>query len=308
MQNKIAVIDLGTNTFHLLIVEVSADGFSTLYRERRFIKLAEEGIERIGAAAYARGLDAMLSYRKQLDIFQVKKVRAFGTAALRTAGNGADFMREVEEKTGIRIETIDGDREARLIHKGIQLAVPFDQQYKLIMDIGGGSVEFIIANREKVVWAQSYPIGVAVLHRRFHREDPIGAEERQALQRYLDTILSPLREALKQYPCRDLVGASGTFDVLENMLATEKAGSHYALIPVERLEETVNQILGSTLQERLSMDQLPPERADLIVVALVLINRVLHLAGTRQVIVSEYAMKEGMIAEMLPEGHLPPKS
>jgi len=299
MNQQIAVIDLGTNTFHLLIVEINELSFSTVYRERKFIKLAESGIQTIGEKAYQRALQAMLGFHQKLQELQINKVQAFGTAAMRTASNGPDFIKEVQERTGIQIVMIPGAREASLIHKGVKLAVPFDLENKLIMDIGGGSVEFIIANQKEVAWACSFPIGVAVLYEKFHQNDPIHADEQAALFHYLQTTLAPLQKALEKNPCQDLVGASGTFDVLEHMLVLEKPGPYHALIQVDQLGPVMQRIIHSTQNERLEMADLPPQRADLIVVALLLIDFILKLGKLQRIIVSAYAMKEGMIAELI---------
>ena len=161
---KYGVIDLGTNTFHLLIIETDdTDAFREIYREQHFVKLAEDGIGTIGAAPYARALKVMQDFEEVLDKQQVSGLCAFGTAALRTARNGQAFIEEVKTLTGIEVELITGDREAELIHKGVLQAVPFSSECWLIMDIGGGSVEFIIADKNEMYWAQSFPIGVAVL-------------------------------------------------------------------------------------------------------------------------------------------------
>jgi exopolyphosphatase/guanosine-5'-triphosphate,3'-diphosphate pyrophosphatase len=223
MSNHKAVIDLGTNTFHLLIVAPDEQlGFREVFRERRFIKLAEGGIEYLSDAAVQRGLEALVDFKSELDRHQVVEVRAIGTAALRTARNGSAFIELVKDTTGIQIELIDGSEEARLIHLGVALATPLGTERGLIMDIGGGSVEFIIADVEKVYWAQSFPVGVAVLYERFHKNEPISEAEQMALKAFLKEQLRPLGNALDRYPCQDLLGASGTFDVLEDILVEEK--------------------------------------------------------------------------------------
>jgi exopolyphosphatase/guanosine-5'-triphosphate,3'-diphosphate pyrophosphatase len=295
---KVAVIDLGTNTFHLLIVELQVEGFRELYRERRFIKLAEEGIETIGDAAFARALAAITAYAKKVAEMDVAEVQAFGTAALRTAANGPQLMQEIKEKTGISIQLIDGDKEASLIHQGVIQVVPMRKEPMMIMDIGGGSVEFIIADQEQVHWAQSFPIGVAVLYKRFHQTDPISSQQKIDLYHFLDQTLKPLKTALKEHPVQELVGASGTFDVLENMVTEKKPCPHCAEIDTDRLRLVTGYIVASDLATRTAMDKMPPERADLIVVALLLIDYVCKLAGIQKIYVSAYAMKEGMIAEM----------
>lgn len=295
---KAAVIDLGTNTFHLLIVEFEEEGFRELYRERRFIKLGEEGIETIGAAPYQRAVAAISAYAKKIAEWGVDQVQAFGTAALRTASNGPALMQEIRDKTGIQIQLIDGDREAALIHQGVIQVVPMQKEPMLIMDIGGGSVEFIIADQEQVHWAQSFPIGVAVLYKRFHQTDPISDQQKLDLLYFLERTLQPLKSALNPPPCQSLVGASGTFDVIENMLAQEEHGPHCAEIDASRLGLVNGYIIASDLETRLAMDKMPPERADMIVVALLLLEYVCKVAGIQTIYVSAYAMKEGMLAEM----------
>ncbi|MCB0569670.1 MAG: hypothetical protein KDC66_07910 [Phaeodactylibacter sp.] len=297
-----AVIDLGTNTFHLLIAE-ERPGFAIheVYRERQFVKLAEEGIETIGAMPYRRGLDTLHHYRRVLDEYGIPaaQVRALGTAALRTAGNGQDFLRDVQEQTGIAVQLISGDREAELIYKGVILAVPPTEEHMLIMDIGGGSVEFIIADQSGIYWAQSFPIGVAVLYRRFHRHEPILPEETQQLEAFLSDTLAPLWEKLKTYPCRRLAGASGTFDVVADFIGVEGDSALHYVAPATAFFPFQESIVRLTQEERHSLPKLPPERADLIVVALILLKAVIRQAGIEEVVASAYAMKEGMLYEML---------
>lgn len=297
---KKAVIDLGTNTFHLLIVEPDGAGhFKEIYRKRIFVQLAEESIMRIGAAAFERGLAALREYRNALDEYGIQEVRAFGTAALRRAENSADFRAAIQQETGIEVQVIGGDEEARLITEGVRLAVPVNEKPMLIMDIGGGSVEFIIANRSEIFWAQSFPVGVAVLYNNFHESEPITEQEIANVHQFLDTQLHPLRMALQQYSVDALVGASGTFDVLEAMLIEVKEHPLYATIQAKDFYPIYKKIVHATLKERLNIEKLPAKRAELIVVALILIHYVLEQIEITDIIVSMYAMKEGMLVEML---------
>ena len=296
-----AVIDLGTNTFHLLIARRSGDGkLEDVYRERRFVQLAEDGIEQIGPAPYQRALGTLQDFRRITEEYGIPadQVLAFGTAAMRTASNGSELMKEVAESIGLRIRLIDGNEEARLIHLGVSLVVPPSAAYQLIMDVGGGSVEFIIANREGVRWAQSFPIGVTVLYQRFHRTEPIAAQEVEQLQAFLRETLSPVRSALQQFPCKDLVGSSGTFDILEQFLSTARKAEHSAEVPVEAFPTFYQKIQAMDKAQRYSLPNLPKARAKMLTVALVLVDVVLKMAGSERIIVSDYAMKEGMIREM----------
>lgn len=294
----LAVIDLGTNTFHLLIAHFHKDNtFQEIYRERRFVKMAEDGIAYISPQAWARGMDAMTSFAKAIASYDVQRARAIGTAALRTAGNGPDFIREVREQTGILIELIDGQEEARLIHRGVSLMDSFDESTRLLMDIGGGSVEFILADAQKVYWSQSFPIGVAVLYRRFHTADPIPVEQQQALRLFLAEALQPLAEQLIQHPVRELVGASGTFDVLETYLSDP---SGPAVLEVTTIAPFRDRLVAMPIKERLQMEDMPPARAEMLPVALILLDVILALADIELVRVSPYALKEGVLSEMQP--------
>ncbi len=300
MPNRIAVIDLGTNTFHILIAEAQANHtFKDLHRQRFFVKLAEEGIETIGKASLDRGFKALTHFKKLIEELQVTKVKAIGTAALRTASNGPAFVQQVKEELGFHIELISGRQEAAYIHKGVVLAVPFKEQNYLLMDIGGGSVEFIIANQHQVHWAQSFPIGVGVLFKKFHKSNPIADTEIIATNKYIEDFLLPVKIALQKFPASTIVGASGTFDVLESLLAKEIASPTHAYVAVKDFSPLYERIIRTTEVERYEMQTIPDDRADMIVVALILINYILKTAAIDQIIVSKYAMKEGIMMDLL---------
>lgn len=298
--SNFAVIDLGTNTFHLLIARPNKEGgFDEIYRERRFIKLAEDGIQTIGNVAFDRGLKAMYDYARIIETHQVKATKAVGTAALRTASNGANFIAQVKENCQIDIELISGEEEARFIHHGVMQAVSFAEERQLIMDIGGGSVEFIIANQERVFWSKSFPIGVAVLFNQFHKSDPISIDEQLVMNSFLQAQLTPLAAALTAFPVRSLIGASGTFDVLENLLKKKEEGRFYSKIDEKHFHPFFRDTLASTLAERLKIAGIPHTRAEMIIVALVLIDHIISLANIQEIVVSAFALKEGILKEMM---------
>jgi len=299
MSEKLAVIDLGTNTFHLLIVEPIERGFKELHRERRFIKIAENGIETIGEAPFARGQAALRDYRVILDQFGVKKVKAFGTAGLRTASNGAAFIEQAQQDAQIHIELISGGEEARLIHLGVAQAVPLGEQKGIIMDIGGGSVEFIIADAKQVYWAQSFPIGVAVLRNNFHKVEPISETEVAAIYAHLDKTLEPLLSELPKHELLNLIGASGTFDVLELVLENQIKRPNHSQIAVRDFWPLYQKVTEADLDTRLKMEGIPNNRADMIVVAMVIIKYILEKTKVQQIDISAFAMKEGILKEMM---------
>ena len=297
-----AVIDLGTNTFHLLIVDHTGPGeWNEVYRERIFVKLAEEGIHEISPAAFRRGLEAVELFKTALDHFGIppEQVRAFGTAALRTAANAPDFIRDVQRRTGIAARAIEGQYEARLIYQGVRQAVPFPDSRVLVMDIGGGSVEFILADRSRVYWQQSFPIGVAVLYQKFHKSDPIAPEEVAAAVQFIDNALTDCWATLAQQPASALVGAAGAFDTIDNLLLDPATKPPlYGWIPAQHFLPLHDRIIGSTLAEREQMHQLSPERREMIVVGMILIRHILQRGRIEEIYTSVYSMKEGMLAEI----------
>jgi len=293
---KQAVIDLGTNTFHLLIVATAEDGeLIECHRERIFVKLAEEGIEQIGNAPFERGISAMQHFKTILDKQDVHVIKAFGTAALRTAINAPLFVQQIKAETNIEVAIIDGNAEAQLIYQGVRKVVSFEAKTGLIMDIGGGSVEFILANNKGVIWAKSFPIGVAVLSRKLHQEDPIPPASIEALYLYLSDTLQELREILDLHKIDTLIGASGTFDVLEATLVKPAEKVLSSSFPSEQFTPLYNRLIGTSLEERFKISDVPDSRAEMIVTALILIRFILDLSKGPTVTVSAYAMKEGAI-------------
>jgi exopolyphosphatase / guanosine-5'-triphosphate,3'-diphosphate pyrophosphatase len=300
MKNRLAVIDLGTNTFNILIAEATDnDGFEQVVRERIHVHLASDGIGNISEAAFERGLRAMQYFATVLKTNEVQKVNAIGTAALRTAANGKDFIAKVKASTDIQIQLIDGEQEAELIYEGVTRAYPLGKKFDLIMDIGGGSVEFIVANQAEVIWKQSFPVGVAVLRKNFHQIEPMHITEIDALHIFLTKALEPLFEVLQQYPIDKLIGASGTFDVLENIFAKEKTNPLYAAIAVSDAEGFYQSVKDKTLDERKNMSTVPEERATMIVVAMILVLFVTQRAKVNTIISSAYAVKEGILGRMI---------
>jgi len=298
-ENRRAVIDLGTNTFHLLIADANDDGKLTeVYRERIFVKLASAGIDVIGTAPFSRGIAALIHFRKKLEEYHCTTLRAIGTAALRTAANGPEFVAHAQRKAQISIQLISGDEEADFITKGVLLALPPLAERVLIMDIGGGSTEFIITEGNEVCWRGSFPVGVSVLYDGYHRTDPISVEEITLLEEFLAEQLAPLSAALRIHPTRHLVGAAGTFDVLAERLRDDSAPRHptsHRLSP-DGFHPLYERIVRVDLAGRLALPDVPDERADMIVVAMILLRYVLGLAEIERITVSDYALKEGVLA------------
>ncbi len=294
-----AVLDFGTNIFTIKIVNLDKNGpYNVLHKESRFVKLAEQGIETIGPAPFTRALDVAYDFATLMSVHRVEKYKAIGTAALRTASNGQELMASIEDRSGIVITMISGDEEARLIHLGVEGNVPFGEHKKLIMDIGGGSVEFIIADAKQVFWAKSFLVGIAVLRHQFHRNEPILDREIQALRQFLGEQLEELRTALQIHHIDALVGTSGTFDVLAYNYPHKKGKSESTMVKADAVNLFLPLILGKTKEERDQMKEFPPTRSEMLVVGMLLTQYVLQLSGVDHFWVTNFDIKEGILREM----------
>jgi exopolyphosphatase/guanosine-5'-triphosphate,3'-diphosphate pyrophosphatase len=295
---RVAVIDLGTNTFHLLIVEQGDGHFKELERTRIYVKLALDGIEELSGAAMNRGMEALRSLMDIVGRYQIDMIRAIGTAALRTAKNAASYLARIEDEIGIKVEIIDGKEEARLIHLGVSLIWNKPDSPVLLMDIGGGSVEFIIADQHQFLWSASYPLGVAVLYRKFHTEDPISKDSAARLEHFVDEMVSELAIFLNKYQVKTLVGASGTFDVIGD-LAGEGSQDRYFEVDVADVHSIIQEISLMSFEARSNDQRIPASRVDMIVVALLLLQKILSLSPFEKIGISAYALKEGVAAEII---------
>lgn len=294
---RIAIIDLGTNTFTMLIAEVVDNQlFNIIFHERYYIKLAEDGIETIGSKPYQRALEALKNFKKSIDDYGVSVVKGLATEGFRKASNGKKLIDEIYQNTQIVIDIIDGDAEANYIYEGVKYSYPFDNELNMIMDIGGGSVEFIICNKENKIWAKSFPVGVAVLKNRFHVEEPITEKEIKEIESYLFEQLQELFQVAKEYPFKKMIGASGTFDVLESHFTTTRFNPTACEVDVQKCLNFCENIIQSSLEERKNMKDLPNERIEMIVVALVLIRFIVEKLNIETIGVTTYAMKEGLMA------------
>ncbi len=298
--DRIAVIDLGSNTFHLMICEIAHNyTWTEIHKEREYVKLASGGIDIIDENGVQRAIDAMIRFANLIKAHDVNHIRAIGTAALREAKNGLAVAEKLSEITGIRIEIIDGHEEARYILLGIQSALPHLKEYCLIMDIGGGSVEFILFRGEEVAFTGSYKIGVAVLYTMFHHSDPISAEEIAALEYYLGSELKVLIDFIQMGNRYYLIGASGSFEVINEMLPKKENSAHWAELEISGMPIYLDKVIHATLKERKLMPEIPEERRDYIVVAYLLIRFIMNIIPPDKLYYCEYALKEGVVAEMI---------
>lgn len=307
--NRIAILDLGTNTFHLLIAEVKENtSFNIIYKEKIPVKIGKDGIneQKLSPDAVQRALDAIHAFAGIIHNLHVTKTIASATSAIRNASNGRELLKKIKQQTGIIIRTINGDEEAELIYYGVRAAMEIGEEPVLIMDIGGGSVEFIIGNEQEIFWKGSYEIGAQKLLDRFHKKDPISREEHEALYAFLKEELSELKTQLHNYNPKNIIGSSGTFDTLSDIYCNKTGAVKIETnteIPfdINAFEAIYQDIISKDKLERLTIPGMVNMRVDMIVVAVSLIKFVLNSHNFEAIRVSTYALKEGMLYKLIHE-------
>jgi exopolyphosphatase/guanosine-5'-triphosphate,3'-diphosphate pyrophosphatase len=299
---KIAVIDMGTNTFHLLIVEVMGKKFNTIYRKKVAVKIGEKGINEgiIIPEAEDRALSALTKFKSQIDSFGVTQVFATATSAIRNASNGKALVKKIRDQIGLEVRIITGIEEAEYIYYGVAHALNLGLEQSLIMDIGGGSIEFIIGNENGILWKHSFEIGGLRMVEQFHKNDPILFSELLQVEKYLGSHLSLLFQKVKEFQPTTLVGSSGTFDTLSdifriaNGIGKVPEATEFPLT-LEGFDNIYKQIVDKSRIERLAINGMIELRVDMIVVATILIDYVLKNTEIKNIRVSSYALKEGVL-------------
>lgn len=307
MGEKIAIIDMGTNTFHLLISEADAVGYHIIYRERLAVKIGKGGITKnvITEDGIHRALLAMQSFKNTMDEQNIRQVYAFGTSALRNASNGEDVVRRIKSLTGIDSIIISGDLEAEYIYMGVKAAMEIEEK-SLVIDIGGGSVEFIVGDNDKIFWKKSIEIGAQRLLEQFQKNDPITGEEIAALDAYFEDVLTPLREQLHKHNPRVLIGSSGTFDTLSDIFCIQH-DIHKSLdeietpLTIDGFYSIYQDLLHKNREQRMEIPGMIEMRVDMIVVACCLIRYLLSRQSFNRIRVSTYALKEGVLSTLIQE-------
>jgi exopolyphosphatase / guanosine-5'-triphosphate,3'-diphosphate pyrophosphatase len=297
---------MGTNTFHLLLAEGENNSYKVIHRDRLAVKIGKGGINEgvLTEAAINRALLAMQSFRNTIDQHGISNIYAFGTSAFRNASNKNEITRRVKDLTGIDIDIISGEREAEYIYEGVKAALGLEDERSLIVDIGGGSVEFIIGNCHQIFWKKSLETGAQRLLELYHTNEPITAHEIALLDKHFEKGLSPVFQALQQFPTSVLVGSSGTFDTLSDIFCVQ----HEIIKPPEEVEtpltiegfyEIYRELILKNRDQRLSMAGMIEMRVDMIVVACCLIRYLLENYSFNRIRVSTYSLKEGVLASLL---------
>lgn len=294
---------MGTNTFHLLIGEKKGGSFSILYEERVPVRIGMGGINLgiITDEGMARAIKALQGFKATIDQKKISSILAFGTSAIRNASNKVEVIQKLKSATGIETKLITGDQEAEYIYRGVSAALDLGERKSLVMDIGGGSVEFIVCNAHEIFWKQSVEIGGQRLLEKFHQTDPIPREQIENLTVYLAESLSNLFFYLEKHNPVTLVGSSGVFDTLSDIYCIRQgiqSSPPEVPLTIKGFEEIYYDLLKKDRTSRLHIPGMIELRVDMIVVASCLINLILKKHPFQNLRVSNYSLKEGVLASL----------
>ncbi|MGD9765112.1 MAG: HD domain-containing protein [Candidatus Binatia bacterium] len=304
---RIAAVDIGSNSIHMVVAQVEADGrFHVLDRAKDMVRLGRRTLNkgRLSPTAIEAGVRTLAAFRTLAERQGASRITAVATSAVREAANGGDFIQRVEEEVGLRVKVIPGREEARLIFLGVRHAIDLRGKPTLIVDVGGGSAEFILVEKGEPVALESHKIGVARLSERFLSADPPAAKDIEALEVFLANQLDPMLSEFRQHRVRRVVGTSGTLLNLIAMAAHLRGDEpelHLNNVSVAAAEiAKLRRVLTRAGRDaRLKLKGLDAKRADLIVAGAVLIDFVLQRLGARDLLACTWALREGVLLDFI---------
>ena len=301
---RVAALDLGTNSFHLLVADVHGDGhIEPLVREKEMLRLGDVVSKHgsIPPSAADQAVATVRRFRLLAEAAGATELLAKATSAIRRAANGAELVDRIEEETGVEVDVISGHEEARLIFNAIRASVVLDPAPAICLDLGGGSLEIMIGDARGMQWATSLPLGVARLTAEYVQSDPLSKRDRRALRDHVVAELAPAREVAEQFRPRLAVGSSGTLECLAQMVAARRDEDPSSLnqltITRQELEPLHKEIVGSNASERLRMPGLDARRVDLVVAGSMLLTTAMEEFDLDALTISEWALREGIVLD-----------
>jgi exopolyphosphatase/guanosine-5'-triphosphate,3'-diphosphate pyrophosphatase len=307
----VAAIDIGTNSIHLLIAAVDPvlRSFSVVLVEKSSTRLGERDEEsgELTPEAIERAFLTLRHCRELAEGHGVEQIVTAATSAVREAPNGRDFLQAVQEQLGLEVDLISGPEEARLIYLGVLSGMAFGDKPHLILDIGGGSTELILADGRDARALTSSRVGAVRLHRDFVREDPIPAERRSFLKAFIQGSLEPavdkVKRRLEPGETPVLVATSGSAMALAAMAAALDERPPLRLqgykVSRERLDQLVARLVEMTPEQRRALPTLNDRRAEIIVPGALILQTTMGMLGAREMVISERALREGLIVDWM---------
>ena len=314
---RIAAIDIGTNSFHLLVAAVDPKlrTFRIIQAEKATTRLGERDPEtgELTEAAMQRGLETLRQFRDLAASHRVEQIVTAATSAVREAPNGRDFLQTILDDLGMEVDLVSGPEEARLIYLGVLSGMPFGDRPHLLLDIGGGSTELILADGRDARALTSTRVGAVRLQRDFVRDDPMPPQRRSFLQAFIQGSLEPavdkVRRRIKPGETPVLVATSGTAMAIGSLAASEEERPprklHGYRVTRQSLNQVVDRLITMTPAQRRELAPINDRRAEIIVPGALILQTTMKMLGVEEFVLSERALREGLIVDwMLRQGLL----
>jgi exopolyphosphatase/guanosine-5'-triphosphate,3'-diphosphate pyrophosphatase len=303
---RLAAIDIGTNSVHMIVVRVRPDfSFEIVDREKEMVRLGAGGLDgkKLTPEAMNAALQALSKFARLAQSHQVDEVLAVATSATREAENGGAFLRAIERKTGIRARLITGTEEARLIHLAAVYGVDTPKP-AVVIDIGGGSVEITLGSGREVEFARSFKIGVIRLTERFVDSDPISGRDERKMSKFIGEHVNRYIEHIVEKGYDRVIGTSGTILSLGAVATAIDRGSvpgevRNLRVPAKSLRRLRKTAVEMDLEERMHLPGLDPRRADLMVAGSVLLDTLLKKLEADEITLCDLALREGVLLDYI---------
>ena len=306
---RIAALDLGSNSFHLLVADAHPDGtFEPLVREKEVLRLADHVSRqgRIGPEAAAEAVEVVGRFRNLAESVDAHEIVACATSALREAEDSAAVVDRIEREAGVRVEVISGKEEARLIFAAVRASVVVDPAPALALDLGGGSLELMIGDQLGLEWSKSVKLGVGRLSAELVRDDPPTGADRRRLARRVSSVLAPIAIEVESLSPEMLIGSSGTLCALVRMAAARRTGTvppsvNQLKVRRKDLLAVHEQIFQLRAADRQKLPGVDARRADLLPAGSMLLTTAMELFGLDELVGCEWALREGIVLDAI--GH-----
>lgn len=308
MNKKIAAIDIGTNSFHLVIVEVSPEGkFKILDKKREIVRLGFSNNEIssfISKEDIKKAVEILKEYKERAQSFSAN-IRAIATSAVRESINKDDFVEAIKNKVGIDVEVVDGRTEAKLIFYGMALSKNFKNKKVLCLDIGGGSSEFIYAENNFPIITESVKVGAVTLSKKFFPKYILSKEAISACHSYVNAQLAYVCSLIENKKFQQVIGSSGTI-VAAAILIQEKFNKpkvksiNHLKFSIEEFNSIYDEVINTKYpSQRKKIKGMEDKRADIIPAGLIILKTIFDLLSIESISVSEYALREGIVFDTI---------
>jgi exopolyphosphatase / guanosine-5'-triphosphate,3'-diphosphate pyrophosphatase len=304
---RIAAIDIGTNSVHMIVVRVRPDlSFEVIDREKAMVRLGAGGLDgrALTAEAMTAALQALSKFKRLAESHGVDEILAAATSAVREARNGGEFLGRIEKDTGIQARVIAGPEEARLIHQAAVYGVDVGSGRAVVIDIGGGSVEITLGTTTSIQLARSFKIGVIRLTERFVKSDPLGERDERKLAKSIAAEIDRHCEQITAVGFDRVIGTSGTILSIGALAATAARGTpptdlRNLRVSAKQIRRLRKEVVGLDLESRLAIPGMDPRRADLVVAGSVLIDTILRRLGAEELTLCDLALREGLVLDYI---------